>query len=113
MAFLVGATGLIHLDQPWGYVLLVGGFGAGGGLWGVISNVSFIRLFGRLHLGEISGLNTSLTVLASAIGPFMFSLGMDLTGSYRVVEIVCAFAIAGLLVAAALIRQPDDIVPLR
>lgn len=107
-AFLLGAVGLMNLHEPWGYWLLVAGFGAGGGLWGVISNVSFIRLFGSLHLGEISGLNTSITVFASAIGPFLFSLGYDLTGGYLAVEALCAAGIAALLLAAIVVRQPDD-----
>ena len=107
-AFLVGAIGLMNLSEQWGYLLLIAGFGAGGGLWGVISNVAFIRLFGSLHLGEISGLNTSITVFASAIGPFLFSLGYDLTGAYTAVEGLCAVAIFCLLIAAAVLRHPED-----
>ena len=107
-AFLFGAIGLMNLSERWGYLLLIAGFGAGGGLWGVISNVAFIRLFGALHLGEISGLNTSITVFASAIGPFLFSLGYDLTGAYTAVEGLCAVAILCLLIAAAAIRHPED-----
>lgn len=107
-AFLVGAIGLMSLQTGWGYTLLILGFGTGGGLWGVISNVAFIRLFGVLHLGEISGLNTSITVFASAIGPFLFSLGFDLTGAYTSVEGLCAVAITCLLITAAVIRQPED-----
>ena len=107
-AFFVGAVGLMNLSERWGYLMLIAGFGAGGGLWGVISNVAFIRLFGSLHLGEISGLNTSITVFASAIGPFLFSLGYDLTGAYTAVEALCAVAILCLLIAAAAIRQPED-----
>jgi cyanate permease len=107
-AFFVGALGLMFLTERWGYWMLILGFGAGGGLWGVISNVAFIRLFGALHLGEISGLNTSITVFASAIGPFLFSLGFDLTGAYTAVEGLCAAAILCLLLAAAAIRQPED-----
>ena len=98
----------MNLSERWGYLMLIAGFGAGGGLWGVISNVAFIRLFGSLHLGEISGLNTSITVFASAIGPFLFSLGYDLTGAYTAVEALCAVAILCLLLAAAVIRQPED-----
>ena len=107
-AFLVGAIGLLNLTSSWGYGMLVLGFGAGGGLWGIISNLAFIRLFGTLHLGEISGLNTSLTVLASALGPFLFSLGYDLTGSYQAPELLCTTVIVGLLVAALVIRQTAD-----
>lgn len=110
-AFLFGAIGLMNLDRSWGYGLLVAGFGTGGGLWGVISNVAFIRLFGSLHLGEISGLNTSLTVFASAIGPFLFSLGHELFGSYYSAELLCTVVIACLLTAAIVVRQPDDARP--
>jgi cyanate permease len=110
-AFLLGACGLMFLTEDWGYWLLILGFGTGGGLWGVISNVAFIRLFGSLHLGEISGLNTSITVFASAIGPFLFSLGYDLTGAYTTVEALCAVAIVCLLIASAAIRQPEDRLP--
>lgn len=109
--FLFGAVGLINLHAPWGYAMLITGFGMGGGLWGVISNLAFVRLFGTLHLGEISGLNTALTVLASAIGPFLFSLGHDLWGTYRAPELLCAFAIGCLLLAAIAIRQPGDAPP--
>lgn len=110
-AFLLGAIGLIYLEERWGYWMLIAGFGAGGGLWGVISNVAFIRLFGSLHLGEISGLNTSITVFASAIGPFLFSLGYDLTGAYTAVEALCAAAILCLLLAGTAIAQPEDRAP--
>ena len=47
-----------------------------------ISNLVHIRFFGPLNLGAISGLSTSLTVFASAIGPAAFSLSLDVFGSY-------------------------------
>ena len=106
-AFLVGTLGLYRLDATWGFWLMVIGLGSGGGLWGMLSNLSFVRFFGRRHLGEITGLNTSITVFASAIGPLLFSLGLDLFGSYRSTYALCAFIVAGLLVAAVVIRQPD------
>ncbi|TVS15498.1 MAG: MFS transporter [Gammaproteobacteria bacterium] len=106
-AFLVGTLGLYRLDATWGFWLMVLGLGSGGGLWGMLSNLSFVRFFGRRHLGEITGLNTSITVFASAIGPLLFSLGLDLFGSYRPAYALCAFVVAGLLVAAVVIRQPD------
>ena len=107
IAFIVGATGLLNLDSNAGYWLLVIGFGTGGGLWGVLSNLAFIRYFGRLHLGEISGMNTSLTVFASAIGPAFFSIGTDLFGTYRAAEWVCLGGLFALLVGALWIRQEE------
>jgi hypothetical protein len=80
--------------------LLAFGFGAGGGLWGVNSNLAYIRFFGPLHLGEISGLSTSLTVFASAVGPAAFSLGLDYFGSYDAAVKICLVLLSALLCAA-------------
>lgn len=106
-SFSLGAWGLLHLGSDWGYWLLVAGFGVGGGLWGVLSNLAFIRFFGPAHLGEISGLNTSVTVLASAIGPFLFSFSRDYTGSYTHAIAGCLVALLVLLVASALVAQNE------
>ncbi|MDG2277061.1 MAG: MFS transporter [Pseudomonadales bacterium] len=107
-AFLLGAYGLATLEQTSGYWMLVLGFGAGGGLWGVLSNLVFVRQFGILHLGEISGLNTSITVLSSAIGPVVFSLANDFVGDFRSAALACMVPLAGLLVASVLLQQPLD-----
>jgi cyanate permease len=101
--FLAGAVGLLGLDMNWGYWLLVTGFGVGGGLWSVISNLAFIRNFGPLHLGEISGLCTAVMVFASAIGPALFSLGLDYSGSYAAAEWLCIAGLLLLLAAAMVI----------
>lgn len=111
VAFISGAAGLINLHMQWGYWLLVAGFGIGGGLWGVLSNLVFIRQFGALHLGEISGLNTSLTVMASAIGPVLFSLALDVFGTFNAAAYVCIACLIALLLAALVIRQPRDLLP--
>ena len=111
MAFILGAIGLTRLDSSLGYVMLVAGFGIGGGLWGVLSNLAFIRQFGALHLGEISGLNTAFTVFASAIGPVLFSLGNDIYGSFDAAAYGCLGALCLLMVFAIFLRQPRDLVP--
>ena len=110
-AFVLGAWGLTDLGSQWGYWALVVGFGMGGGLWGVLSNLAFIRHFGVLHLGEISGLNTSLTVLASAVGPVLFSLANDSFGSFTAAAYSCMVALAVLLLVALVLPAPNDVVP--
>lgn len=107
--FLAGAYGLLNLDTAWGYWLLVVGFGGGGGLWGVMTNLSFIRFFGRKALGEISGLNASFMVFGSAVGPLLFSYARDISGSYRLAEIICVVMMVGLLIGAIVIKQDDPL----
>ena len=105
--FLLGAYGLLNLDTAWGFWLLAAGFGAGGGLWGVISNLAYIRLYGPLNLGAISGLNTSLTVFLSAVGPAAFSLALDFSGDYQLVIKVCIASLVLLLLTAMLVKQDE------
>jgi cyanate permease len=107
LAFLVGAGGLLSLDQQWGYAFLVLGFGVGSGLWSVISNLAFIRNFGPLHLGEISGLCTSVMVFASAIGPALFGLGLDYLGSYAAAEWLCVVFLLVLLAMAIAVPHSE------
>ena len=98
LSFCLGSLGFINLQKDWGFWLLALGFGIGGGLWGVLSNLTFIRFFGPRHLGEISGFSSSLTVFASAIGPAAFSLGYDFFGNYAAPAKICL----GFLIALTL-----------
>ena len=107
MGFIFGAWGLLNLEYGWGYWVLIIGLGICSGLWGVLSNLAFIRFFGRLYLGEISGLNMSLTVLGSAIGPALFSLGNDLFGSYDTAIWFNIILLSALLLFAISIKQTE------
>jgi OFA family oxalate/formate antiporter-like MFS transporter len=107
LGFILGGYGLVNLDQDWGFWLLAAGFGTGGGLWGVTSNLAFIRFFGPLHLGEISGFNTSISVFASAIGPAAFSLAVDYLGSYNAAAQICVGMLALLFLVAIAVRQQE------
>lgn len=110
-SFTLGAFGLIHLHSQLGYWGLVIGFGVGGGLWGMLANLAFIRHYGPKHLGEVSGLNTALTVFASAIGPVLFSLAYDLTGTFTAGSMLVIVGLMPLLAVSAIIKQPLDTVP--
>ena len=112
-SFIVGAVGLIFLQYQSGYWSLVLGFGIGGGLWGVLANLTFIRHYGPKHLGEISGLNASLTVFASAIGPLLFSLAFDITGTFAAGPMLSIMALVALFAAVFFIKQPLDVIPQR
>ena len=107
MAFTMGAVGLLNLESSWGFWMLAAGFGAGGGLWVVISNLAFVRFFGPNHLGEVSGFNTSVTVFASAIGPAAFSLALDFFGAYHAAVYVCIVVLIVLLFVALWLDQTE------
>ena len=111
LCFLIGAWGVINLHSTQGYWMLVFGFGAGGGLWGVLSNLAFIRQYGALHLGEISGLNTAVTVLASAIGPVAFSVANDSFGTFDAAAYGCMIGLILLLIVSIALPQPGDFDP--
>ncbi len=112
IAFILGAFGLLNLEKPWGFWLLAAGFGGGGGLWGVISNLAYIRFYGPLNLGAISGLSTSFTVFASAVGPAAFSLGLDAFGSYQAGILLCMGMLVALLITAIVLPQ-NEVAPIR
>ncbi|MBI9102669.1 MAG: MFS transporter [Spirochaetales bacterium] len=64
-------------------VFLILGMGVSAGLFGIISSVTWPKLYGREHLGAISGLGMSFMVAGSAIGPWLFSVMEGIWGHYR------------------------------
>lgn len=106
-ALAAGSVGLLQLDNSFGLALMIAGFGAGGGLWGVLSNLSFIRHFGRRHLGEISGFNMTIVVVGSAVGPVMFSVSQDVSGDFRAAVLGCLAIAIALLVVAVLMPAKE------
>ena len=71
--------------------------GVRGGLQLIVGNVVWAKYFGRLHLGSITGVVSTLTVGGSALGPMPFGIARDLLGSYTVVLI--GFATLPLILA--------------
>ncbi len=86
---LLGTLGLMHFGGVAGRIGMIAGLGVSGGLFGVILTVAWPRFFGRLHLGAISGLNMSLVVFASALGPLMFSIVQARTQSFHQALALC------------------------
>jgi cyanate permease len=84
-AQILGTVGVLKFADNTGWGMTALGYGITGGIWGIIFSVALPRFFGREHLGAISGLTMSICVLASAVGPWLFSRGHSLTGDYRAV----------------------------
>jgi MFS family permease len=80
------------------YWMIIVGNGVVWGLYTVLIGVTWPRFYGIKNLGAISGYSLSWTVIGSALGPYMFSVSMDLTGSYDLVAWIC-FGISILLIA--------------
>ncbi len=83
--------------------------GMAGGFVMVVFFSFWGRAYGRAHLGRIQGAAQAMTVLASAIGPLLLALWVDMTGSYGSAFYALAAVVAVLAVAAALV--PDGRAP--
>jgi len=84
-----------------------------GVIWGVSNGFERIALnyvwpyyFGRVALGSISGIATSVMVLGSAVGPLPFGLAFDILGNYtQVIWWSMLFPVIGIIVSL-LARKP-------
>jgi OFA family oxalate/formate antiporter-like MFS transporter len=79
---LIWVIGMVGLFAGWGLWLVIIGAGISGGLFAVLNSVTWPNLFGRKHLGAISGRAMSMLVFASALAPFFFSLSKSFFNSY-------------------------------
>ncbi len=103
----LGITATLWLNTPLGYAIAVFGYGASGGHFGTLVTVVWPRFYGRLHLGAISGLNMSIMVFASAIGPIFFSVIQSYTHSYREAIAMSAILPVCLLVISVKADNPQ------
>ncbi len=74
---------LVFFSIPLIRLLFLLPYGMASGLFGMLNIVTWPKLFGRKHIGAISGFAMSIIVAGSALGPWFFSLVYRLFGSYR------------------------------
>lgn len=98
---------IMSLDNPLGLWTCIGFMGVVGGCWSLVMTLSWPRYFGRAHMGAISGVCMSATVIMSAIGPYLYSQFMDLTGSMLPAMIISSLGPMILLVASLWITNPQ------
>jgi cyanate permease len=72
-----------------------------------LSGLVWPRFFGRERLGAISGLNMSLIVIASGIGPLLFGISKQWVNSYVPILIVSVIIPAVLAVLALKADNPQ------
>lgn len=108
---VTGTLALFYLGTIPGQVVFVAGFGISGGLFGLLVGSAWPRFYGMAHLGAITGLNMSVLVISTALGPPLFAVAHDLLGSYRAGFGICASipAIVALLSIRAENPQPHGL----
>ena len=77
LGMVCAPLGLLMLPMKNGFVLFVLGFGICNGAFANFSGNVWPRFFGRTHLGAITGLNGSIAVIASGIGPALYTVFKD------------------------------------
>jgi len=78
------------------------------GMYASLEGNVFAHYFGRTHIGAIRGQVAAAMVVGSAIGPLLFALGLDLTGSYTVVVTIAAVPAIALGLVAPFLRLRRD-----
>eukprot|EP00930_Biecheleria_cincta_P101008 TRINITY_DN92635_c0_g1_i1.p1 TRINITY_DN92635_c0_g1~~TRINITY_DN92635_c0_g1_i1.p1 ORF type:complete len:482 (+),score=37.30 TRINITY_DN92635_c0_g1_i1:130-1575(+) len=68
--------------QKWMIVLFALVYGSWGGISTAAGNVVYAQLFGRTHLGSITGFATAFCLAAGALGPEFMGVCKEFTGSY-------------------------------
>lgn len=106
---IIGLVGMIYLNDHWWpiYALILGN-GILMGLYGVVLSVSWPRFFGKTHLGAISGFSITFIVVASAVGPKLFSWSLTQFGSYDVAGWINLSMFALFTIAAFWANNPQE-----
>lgn len=106
LGLIILSIGMVLLGSGGPVVLIIFGLGMNQGMFGVNGNLTWPRFFGRKHLGAVSGFATAFGVAASAVGPYLFSLSLDLTGSYRGAAVVALVCCCVIFVGSLMAERP-------
>lgn len=104
---VAGAIGLLNLDTPMGKIAYVVGNGLCGGAFLSLLGLVWPRFYGRQWLGSINGVNMSLIVVASGIGPLLFGLAKQYSGTYFPALVFCVALPALLAIASFWADNPQ------
>ncbi len=83
ISLIIASIAMMILNTTIGTLLVIIGYGIGTGLFGMLNIVTWPKLYGRKHLGAVSGFAMSIIVAGSAIGPWAFSMVYRFTHSYQ------------------------------
>lgn len=108
MALLGGALVSATVLHPgWSALAYGAGLGTTAGAMKAVETAVAPRLFGTRYLGSIRGLIGAFGVGASALGPVLFAIAYDSTGSYSAILLTCVVLPAAVAVAAVVTPLPE------
>lgn len=81
-------------------------FGLTNGLGRITADVVFANYFGRTHLASITGIASTITAVASGLGPLIYGVGRDLAGNYWPSLLLSAFYPATMAVLILFMNRP-------
>jgi len=81
--------------------------GASASMIRTVEAATLPRYFGTKHVGSVRGLVVSITVAGTAVGPLIYALAYDSTGSYTAVILGSAAMPLGIAVWAWLAPEPE------
>jgi len=99
-------AGLPRATEIWHVYLYGAAMGIASGAVALLFFATWGKLYGRRELGRIQGVAQMLTVLASAGGPLVFSLGKRSGGSYAAVFTTLSAIVAVLAVVVWFVPLP-------
>jgi len=110
-AALIGVIGTVFLSSGWGLGLYIVGNGICGGAFSALTGIVWPRFFGRSHLGAIAGYGMASMVIASGIGPLVFSWSLAWAGSYEPILWISALIPTALLIGSGWADNPQRVDP--
>ncbi|WP_430817135.1 MFS transporter [Carboxylicivirga sp. RSCT41] len=105
---IIASFGLLFIQVSAGTVLIIVGLGLTGGLFAVINAITWPRYYGRQNLGAISGKAMAMVVMASALGPFLFSLAKTYSYTYGSVAYISIVFLIFLCIGSAKADPPGN-----
>ena len=100
IAQIVMYLSISHIDQTRWAVVAIAAWGVTQGCFAPLTSAALPRMFGRRHLGAITGVQMSVMVIGSAIGPALFALIESISGTYETALLVSTvFPATGLALA--------------
>lgn len=107
MSLHVAALGWLTVVSP-GFSAIAFGLaiGAAGSSIRIAETAAIPAYFGVLHLGSIRGFVASISVGSTAIGPLLFSVGREATGSFDGIIILTLVLPVTVAIAGLIVRVP-------